>query len=64
MKIIDAYASALGIPTLGQMVDGELRRRKENEFRPIVPVNQEAAMERNRIKWEKKAKKNLKKENI
>ena len=60
MKIIDAYAEAMGIPTLGQMVSGELRRRKENQFRPNVPVNEEAVIERNRIKWEKKAKKNLK----
>jgi hypothetical protein len=60
MKIIDAYAEAMGIPTLEQMVSGELRRRKENQFRPNVPVNEKAVIERNRIKWEKKAKKNLK----
>ena len=60
MKTIDAYAEAMGIPTLGQMVSGELRRRRENKFRPVVEVNQEAVIERNRIKWEKKAKKNLK----
>lgn len=61
MLIIDAYASALGIPTLGQMVSHDRQRRRENQFKPIVSVNQEAAIERNRIKWEKKANKNLKK---
>ena len=60
MKILDAYASALGIPTLGQMVESNNRRRREARFRPIVSVNEQAAIERNRLKWEKKAQKNQK----
>jgi hypothetical protein len=57
MQILDAYSHALGIPTLSEMVASDNRRRRENEFHPIVPVNQEAAIERNRFKWEKKAEK-------
>lgn len=59
MKLLDAYSEALGIPTLSEIVDSRLRSRKENEFRPVVPVDQNAVIERNRLKWEKKAKKNL-----
>lgn len=57
MQIIDAFSTALGIPTLSDMVEFDNRRRRENEFHPIVPVNEDAAIARNKLKWEKKAEK-------
>lgn len=58
IRILDAYSRALEVPTLSEIVDSRLRSRKENEFRPVVPIDQNAVIERNRLKWEKKAKKN------
>lgn len=57
MQVLDAYAEAMGIPTLGQMVENRLRSKRENAFHPVVPVDDSKAIELNRLKWEKKAEK-------